>query len=214
MLKGIVFDLDGVLVSTDEFHYKAWKKIADENGLRFSREMNNKLRGVSRMASLEIILKENNIELPTEEKERLCEEKNGIYRSSLSSLSKDDVDEDVFKMLKDLKEHGLKLALGSSSKNARLILDKTGLAPYFDKIVDGTMISHSKPHPEVFLTGAELLGLSVDECAIVEDAEAGIDAGKAGGFLTFGIKEAAKYQRTDVPVKGIKDLEKQILIRI
>lgn len=210
MLEGIIFDLDGVLVSTDEYHYKAWKKIADDNGWIFNRKINERLRGVSRMDSLEIILKENNVSLSEEEKERLASQKNEIYRESLKNLNSDSVDKDIVPMLKDLHENGLKLAVGSSSKNTKFILERIGLTPYFDAVADGNVITHSKPNPEVFLKAAEMIGLKPAVCAIVEDAEAGIDAGKNGGFLTFGIQGASEYKRTDVPVTDISDLWKKI----
>lgn len=210
MLEGIIFDLDGVLVSTDEYHYKAWKKIADDNGWIFNRTINERLRGVSRMDSLEIILKENNVSLSEEEKERLASQKNEIYRESLKNLNPDSVDKDIVPMLKDLHENGLKLAVGSSSKNTKFILERIGLTPYFDAVADGNVITHSKPNPEVFLKAAEMIGLKPAVCAIVEDAEAGIDAGKNGGFLTFGIQGASEYKRTDVPVTDISDLWKKI----
>lgn len=210
MLEGIIFDLDGVLVSTDEYHYKAWKKIADDNGWIFNRKINERLRGVSRMDSLEIILKENNVSLSEEEKERLASQKNEIYRESLKNLNPDSVDKDIVPMLKDLHENGLKLAVGSSSKNTKFILERIGLTPYFDAVADGNVITHSKPNPEVFLKAAEMIGLKPAVCAIVEDAEAGIDAGKNGGFLTFGIQGASEYKRTDVPVTDISDLWKKI----
>lgn len=210
MLEGIIFDLDGVLVSTDEYHYKAWKKIADDNGWIFNRKINERLRGVSRMDSLEIILKENNVSLSEEEKERLASQKNEIYRESLKNLNPDSVDKDIVPMLKDLHENGLKLAVGSSSKNTKFILERIGLTPYFDAVADGNVITHSKPNPEVFLKAAEMIGLKPAVCAIVEDAEAGIDAGKNGGFLTFGIQGASEYKKTDVPVTDISDLWKKI----
>lgn len=214
MLEGIIFDLDGVLVSTDEYHYKAWKKIADDNGWIFNQKINERLRGVSRMDSLEIILKENNVSLSEEEKERLASQKNEIYRESLKNLNPDSVDKDIVPMLKDLHENGLKLAVGSSSKNTKFILERIGLTPYFDAVADGNVITHSKPNPEVFLKAAEMISLKPAVCAIVEDAEAGIDAGKNGGFLTFGIQGASKYRRTDVPVTDISDLWKKIKERI
>lgn len=214
MLEGIIFDLDGVLVSTDEYHYKAWKKIADDNGWIFNQKINERLRGVSRMDSLEIILKENNVSLSEEEKERLASQKNEIYRELLKNLNPDSVDKDIVPMLKDLHENGLKLAVGSSSKNTKFILERIGLTPYFDAVADGNVITHSKPNPEVFLKAAEMISLKPAVCAIVEDAEAGIDAGKNGGFLTFGIQGASKYRRTDVPVTDISDLWKKIKERI
>ena len=174
--KAIIFDLDGVLVCTDRYHYLAWERIARELGIPFDDKLNNALRGVSRMESLEIILKNGNLVLDEKEKIALAEKKNNLYRNYLEVLDSASVITNVPGILKHLKTMGIKLAVGSSSKNARLILQKTGLSPYFDVVVDGTDIAQTKPHPEVFLKAAELLGTSAEETLVVEDAVAGIEA--------------------------------------
>ncbi len=192
MIKAIIFDLDGVIVFTDEYHYLAWKSLADSLGLPFDRERNNLCRGVSRMESLDIVLGEKKDSYTPEEKLRFAEQKNGIYREFLQKMSPGDVAGDVLQALQQLKEEGYLLAIGSSSKNAKLILRQTGILDRFDAVSDGTNISHSKPHPEVFLKAAEMLGLPPEGCAIVEDAEAGVKAGLAAGMLTFAIGDARK----------------------
>lgn len=207
MVKGLIFDLDGVIVFTDKLHYKAWKCVADELGVYFDEEINNRLRGVSRMDSLEIILERyHGKELSSREKEQIAEKKNTVYRSLLESMSHHDVSVCVRETLGELHNRGFKLAIGSSSKNAKFILEKVGLFHVFDAISDGTNITKSKPDPEVFLKAAEYLGLSPMECAVVEDAYAGIDAAKAGGMFAIGIGEASGYDKADWKIKEFGEL--------
>ncbi|MCR5331368.1 MAG: beta-phosphoglucomutase [Lachnospiraceae bacterium] len=206
MKQGVIFDLDGVLISTDEMHYKAWKSIADELGIPFGHTENNLLRGVSRMASLDIILNLGNLVLSEKEKEALAERKNNRYVALLQSLTPDVVTAEVRDTLALLHKRGIKTAVGSSSRNAKLILRLTDLEKYFDAVSDGTNISRSKPDPEVFLKGAEFLGLSPDDCAVTEDAVAGIDAANAGGFYSIGIGDAAAYEKADARITSISEL--------
>ena len=206
-MKAFIFDLDGVIVFTDRFHYQAWKKIADQMGIYFDEEINNRLRGVSRMDSLDIILERYEGEpLSQEKKEALAEEKNAFYRSLLESMTPADVTQEVRDTLKELRRRGYKLSLGSSSKNAKFILERVGLQDAFDAISDGTNISKSKPDPEVFLKGAEFLGVEPTECVVVEDAFAGIDAAKAGNMLAAGIGDARDYEKTDYRLNTFADL--------
>lgn len=208
-VKGIIFDLDGVIVFTDKFHYQAWKKIADKKEIYFDEKINNRLRGVSRMDSLEIILEQYHGEMLTnEQKEELAEEKNGIYRELLKTMTSDDVSVEVRETLAELRKRGYKIALGSSSKNAKFILKQVKLSDAFDEISDGNNIVKSKPDPEVFLKAAEFLGIDPTECAVVEDAYAGIDAAKAGGMLAAGIGDAASYSKVDISLEHFKDLLK------
>lgn len=206
MIKGIIFDLDGVLLSTDQFHYLAWKEIADKFSIPFSYEINDRLRGVSRMDSLEIILSYSKETFSDAEKEEMADEKNSIYRTFLQKMTSKDVDNKVRDILTKLKNEGYKLAVGSSSKNTNLILEKTDLLKYFDAVSDGNNISKSKPDPEVFLKASEFINLKPSECAVVEDAVSGIDAGNSGGFITFGIGPASKYEKTKYPIKELSDL--------
>lgn len=206
MIKGIIFDLDGVIISTDKYHYEAWKAIADKEGIYFDEEINNRLRGVSRMASLEIILEKANKIYTDEEKQALAEEKNNIYRSLLSNLSPKDLPKDVKQAIKKLYEDGYHLAIASSSKNTKYILERLDITNAFDIIIDGSMIVNSKPDPEVFLLAQKGLGYTSRECIVVEDAKAGIDAAKAGNFLAVGISDASKYEKTDYPINSLLDL--------
>lgn len=207
-MQGIIFDLDGVLLSTDEMHYEAWKSVADELGIAFDLSVNNRLRGVSRMESLEIILEKSERSFSQEEKEALATRKNDRYRTLLGSLTPDAVASEVRSTLAALKERGLKLAVGSSSKNAKYILSLTDLAHFFDAVSDGTNITHSKPDPEVFLKAAAFIGLKPEDCYVVEDATAGIDAACAGGFTSIGIGDAAAYGRTEIPIQSLTELLK------
>lgn len=208
MVKGIIFDLDGVLVFTDAFHYQAWKEMADRIGVYFDEEINNRLRGVSRAESLEIILERSQVAYTQEEKNALMEEKNETYKTLLDTMTPADVTDDVRSTLKELRNRGYRLSLGSSSKNAKLILKKTDLTDLFDAISDGTNITKSKPDPEVFLKGAEFLGLQPEECAVVEDAYAGIDAAKAAGMTAVAIGDATGYEKADYKMEKLSDLLK------
>ena len=184
----VIFDLDGVLVSTDELHYQAWKKLADELGITdFNREDNVRQRGVSRMASLEVVLEKGDKEYSEEEKVEMAERKNDYYKEMLQSLDDSAVLPGAFDTLKMLRDRGILTAVGSASKNAPLILEKTGLLPLIDKISCGLDVTKSKPDPEVFLVAASKLELTPENCLVVEDAKAGIDAAKAGGMKSLGV---------------------------
>lgn len=185
--KGVIFDLDGVICFTDRFHYQAWKKLADRLGIYFDETINNRLRGVSRMASLEIILEKADYAYSQEEKEAFCEEKNASYRELLKTMSPADLSDEVKATLVELRQRGYKLAIGSSSKNTKFILERIGLGNFFDAIADGNDITHSKPHPEVFLKAASALGYFPQNCLVVEDALAGIQAAKAGGMAAAAL---------------------------
>ena len=166
----IIFDLDGVICYTDEYHYRAWKAIADNNGIPFDRTINNRLRGVSRMASLEIILEKSACPFSDAEKEALAAQKNEIYKQLLSEMTPDDLPKEVKRTLDTLREKQYLLAIGSSSKNAPFILQQIGLGGYFDAVSDGNNITHSKPDPEVFLKAAQMLNVAPSRCLVVEDA--------------------------------------------
>lgn len=204
----VIFDLDGVICFTDKYHYLAWKALADEERIYFDEQINNRLRGISRMESLEIILEKASKTYTDEEKETMAKKKNDIYRELLMQMSPTDLSEDVAKTLKKLKNDGVKIAVGSSSKNARTILNQIGLGNFFDQISDGNNISNSKPDPEVFQKAAEMLEIEPENCLVVEDARAGIAAAKAGGFDCAGIGEAAKDTDTTYPIQKISDLLK------
>ena len=206
MIKAVIFDLDGVICSTDRYHYQAWKQLADELGVFFNEEINNRLKGVSRMESLDIILEKSNKKYPIEEKQKLATKKNDTYRNLLKNMNDHDVSSDVLKTLYFLERNGIKTAIGSSSKNTMFILERIGLDNYFDAIADGTQISKSKPDPEVFLLAAKKLHLEPKDCVVVEDAKTGIDAANAGGFISVGINDAANYSETKYRIKKVSDV--------
>ena len=200
MIKAVIFDLDGVIVSTDDCHYRAWKRMADEEGIYFDREINNRLRGVSRMASLDIVLEMANREYSEDEKQALAEKKNNYYKKLICELTPNDILPGAMETLEELKKNGIKIAIGSSSKNTPIILKQIGLDTYFDAISDGNNITHSKPDPEVFLKAAEMLGVAPEHCMIVEDADAGIEAGKRAGMKTLSVHGAkgADFETEDL----------------
>lgn len=206
----VIFDLDGVICSTDQYHYLAWKEIADNEGIYFDEEINNRLRGVSRMGSLEIILERASGTYTEEEKTAMAEKKNESYRKLLEQMTPADLPEDVAKTLKSLKAKGIKTAIGSSSKNTPVILNQIGLNDAFDAVSDGNNITKSKPDPEVFIKAAEMLREAPANCLVVEDARAGIAAAKAGGFDCAGIGEASEDADTVYPIQKISDLLKII----
>ncbi len=205
-IQGVIFDLDGVICFTDHYHYLAWKAVADQEDIYFDKEINNRLRGVSRMDSLNIILERAKKEYSEEEKKNLAFQKNEIYKQYLNNMNEKDVSEDTLITLKELKAKNIKIAIGSSSKNTKLILEKIGLLDCFDAICDGNDISKSKPDPEVFLKAAEMLHLKPEHCLVIEDASAGIEAAKAGNFTAVGIGDAHDYAKTDYPITKLKDI--------
>lgn len=192
-IKAILFDLDGVVLSTDHYHYLAWKKLADELGISFTVEDSERTRGVSRMESLEIVLeKYTGKPFTDEEKLAFATRKNDDYRIYLRQMSPADVADEVRDTLKELRRRGYRLAIGSSSRNARFILEQTEMTPYFDAIADGTDITKSKPDPEVFLKAAEFVDTAPANCAVVEDAFAGMEAAVGGGMLPVAIGSATE----------------------
>lgn len=190
--KAVLFDLDGVIVTTDECHYKGWKKLADEEDIYFDRTINQRQRGVSRMESLEVLLEKAEKEYTESEKNEMAERKNNYYREYIKSLTPDDILPGVMDFCTMLRENGVKLAIGSSSKNTPTILEGIGLESYFDGVADGNQITKSKPDPEVFLLAAKLVGVDPSDCLVVEDAEAGVEAALAGGMDVLGVGDAVK----------------------
>lgn len=188
---GVIFDLDGVIVSTDNCHYLAWKRMADEEGIEFDRRINERLRGVSRMESLAIILEKAVKEYSEEEKQALAARKNGYYVELIGSLTASDILPGAMETLNLLREKNIRIGIGSSSRNTPIILKQIGLDHFFDAVADGNAIKNSKPDPEVFLLGARLLDLEPAHCLVVEDADAGVQAALAGGMRVLGVGSAA-----------------------
>ena len=204
--KAVIFDLDGVICHTDEYHYLAWKAMADSLGVPFDRKINDRLRGVSRMESLDIILEKYNGTLSQTEKEALAEKKNELYRQYLSRMSPADLNDEVRSTLNCLDGMGLLLAIGLSSKNAPFILRQIGLDGFFDAVSDGNNITRSKPDPEVFLKAAQMLGLEPAQCLVVEDAVSGAQAGHAGGFQVACLGDAAAAGAGDHDLASFSEL--------
>lgn len=201
--KAVIFDLDGVIVSTDDYHYRAWKSMADEEGIYFDREINERLRGVSRMESLEIILEKTEKTYTDEDKNQMAEKKNSLYRELLNELTPKDILKGVMKVLEDLKENNIKIAIGSSSKNTPMILAKIGLDNYFNAVADGNEIKNSKPDPEVFLLAAKKLEVAPEDCLVVEDADAGVEAALAGNMKVLAVGYASSNPKADYKFKDL-----------
>ena len=215
MYKGLLFDLDGVIVDTAKYHFLAWKQLADELGINFTIEDNERLKGVSRMASFEIILEIGGRTMTQEEKEANCAKKNAIYVEYIKKLDKSEILPGVEAFLTDARAKGYKTALGSASKNSRLILDRLQITGLFDEIIDGTKVSKAKPDPEVFVKGAEALGLAESECIVFEDAVAGVQAAHNGGMKAVGVGSPEILKEADYVIPGfdglvIDDLVKKI----
>ncbi len=205
--KAIIFDLDGVICHTDTYHYEAWKSLADMLGIYFDEIINNRLRGVSRMESLEIILERyEGAPLSQQQKEKYAEEKNNIYKELLKNMTPNDLDKEVKETLETLKRHSFLMAIGSSSKNAKFILNQIGLGNFFDAVSDGNNIQYSKPNPEVFLKAAKYLNINPKDCLIVEDARSGVAAAIAGDIDCAGIGEASACKGVSYSLESFKDI--------
>lgn len=210
-ITSVIFDLDGVICHTDCYHYLAWKQLADKLGIYFDEEINHRLRGVSRLQSFEIILEKYDREMDIKEKEKAADEKNQIYRKLLLQMSPGDLDPGIKQTLEALREKGYLLAIGSSSKNTPLILEKIGLSHFFDAVSDGNNITYSKPNPEVFLKAAKYLKAAPENCLVVEDAVVGLQAAKTAGMVTAAIGDAAlKSGSADYSLNAFRDLLKYL----
>lgn len=205
-IRAIIFDLDGVICSTDRYHYLAWKALADRLDIPFDEQKNKLLRGVSRMESLEIILGDRSSHFSEQEKWELAEEKNRIYREYLQTMRPSDLSEDTRYALQTLRKRGYLLAIGSSSKNTRQILTQLGLEHFFDAVADGTQITRSKPDPEVFFLAASLLDISPEQAIVIEDAESGVQAAETGHFRVIGIRSRENDPNSDITIKKLSDL--------
>lgn len=202
-IRACIFDLDGVIVDTAVYHYRAWKRLANELGFDFTEEDNEKLKGISRVQSLELILGWGGVEKTPAEKLELATRKNSWYVEMIQAMTPDEILPGAKEFLREVKAAGLKSALGSASKNSGLILERTGLLPLFDVIIDGNVVSASKPDPEVFLKGAEALQIPPQQCVVFEDALAGVQAARAGGMKVVGIGSQEVLSDADVVVSGL-----------
>lgn len=211
---GFIFDLDGVIVDTAGYHYLAWKKLADQLGIEFNEEQNERFKGVSRKRCLEILLELGGLQVSQQQFDSWLAEKNEDYLSYINEMDSSEILPDVTKVLNYLKDRQIPMALGSASKNARPILEKVKLLPYFNTVVDGNEVSKAKPDPEVFLRAALDLGVSPEDCVVFEDAVAGIEAANLAGMTSIGIGDPeilgdADYtfrDFTEIDLNFIKDL--------
>lgn len=212
MIKGLLFDLDGVVVDTAKYHYLAWKQIADELNISFTLKDNELLKGVSRERSFEIILELGSRIMTSEEKKEYCYRKNKIYLEYINKMTEEEILPGVKEFLTDAKKNGYKIALGSASKNANTILNNIKMRNYFDVIVDGEKVSKAKPNPEVFTKGAYELGLKNEECIVFEDSTAGIDAAHNGNMLAVGIGKKEDLPKADMHLCGFKGIKIEKII--
>lgn len=214
MIKACLFDLDGVIVDTAKYHYIAWRELAKEMGFDFTENDNERLKGVSRMASLDILLEIGGIELNQEEKEKLATRKNEHYLSFILKMQPDEILPGAREFLEMCRENGIATALGSASKNAMTILNRLELTHLFDAIVDGNKTAKAKPDPEVFLKGAEELGVEASQCVVFEDAEAGVEAALAAGMKCVGIGSPDILSKADLVISGLDQMEIQRLTNL
>ncbi len=213
-MKACIFDLDGVLVDTAKYHFIAWKRLANDLGVDFTEHDNEQLKGLSRDASLDYILSKTSIKATASEREVWKERKNNWYLELVNQMPEDEVLPNCKELLSDLKSNNIKIALGSASKNAKLILDRVNITKYFDAIIDGTKTSKSKPDPEVFLLGAKEINCLPSECIVFEDAISGIRAAKSGGFFSIGIGDKEVLTEADVVKPDLTSLNYEQLVKI
>ncbi|MEC0368373.1 beta-phosphoglucomutase [Paenibacillus chibensis] len=213
-IRACLFDLDGVLVDTAKYHYLAWKRLAEELGFDFTEQDNERLKGVSRMASLDILLGIGGLNLDEETKLALAEKKNAWYVDYISRMDESEILPGALAFLQELKAEGIRIALGSASKNAMTILNNTHMVPYFDAIIDGTKTASAKPDPEVFLLGAQELKVDPAECVVFEDAEAGIEAAIRAGMRSIGVGSKATLGRADDVVSSLQEMSASRLMKL
>ncbi|MFO7815459.1 MAG: beta-phosphoglucomutase [Halanaerobiales bacterium] len=211
-LKGFIFDLDGVVTDTAEYHYLGWKKLADEEGMKFDREFNEKFRGVSRMECLDLLLEANGRQVTSGKRKELAERKNNYYREYLKNITKDNLLEGIEKILSRLKDKGYKLAIASASKNTSIVVEKLNIKEMFDTISDGYSVKKTKPAPDLFLHTAEKLDLEPEQCIVFEDAEAGVDAAIAANMTAVGIGPEGRVGHAHYRFDSVQDIELEKII--
>ena len=211
-IKAVIFDLDGVITDTSEYHYQAWKRLADEEGIPFNRDDNDKLRGVSRGECLKILL--NGKQISAEQFQEMMDRKNEYYVELLRQMTSENILSGAKEIVLELKRRGIKIAIASVSKNTRTVLQGTGIEDLFDVIVDGYSVKNTKPAPDIFLFAAKELGVKPKDCAVVEDAEAGIDAALAGNMLPIGIGPEERAGKAQYRFEKIGDITLTKLLEI
>ncbi len=206
-IKGFIFDLDGVITDTAEYHYLGWQQLADEEGLEFDREFNEKFRGVSRMRCLDMLLAKNNRTVTSKERNELADRKNKYYQKYLENITKDNLLEGIEDILNTVKKEGYKMAIASASKNTETVVKKLNIRNMFDTISDGFSVEKTKPAPDLFLHTADKLGLKPEECVVFEDAKAGIDAALVANMIAVGIGPEERVGHAHYRFDNVKDVQ-------
>lgn len=217
MIEACLFDLDGVIVDTAKYHYEAWKRLADHLEIPFTEEDNEKMKGISRIDSLELILELGQKELSDRDKQKYCATKNTWYLDMVQRMSKEEILPGVEELIRELQSNDIRIGLGSASRNAPKILDLVGLTSSFETIIDGNAVENSKPHPEVFLKGAEALDVAPSRTIVFEDSAKGIDAAKTGGFIAVGLGQEEHLGHADLVLPSLdgvrlSDIKEQLSI--
>lgn len=214
LISAVIFDLDGVIVDTAHYHFLAWKRLAKELGFDLTKEQNERLKGVSRMQSLEIVLEVGGISLSQHDKERLANQKNTWFNDYIERMAPEEIFPGVRQLLQKLRAKGVKVGLASSSKNARTVIQVLHIGNEFDAVVDGTMITHSKPDPEIFLLAAEKLHTAPENCLVFEDAEAGIEAALRAGMKCIGVGSVDQLGKANKVISRTADFQPDMLERL
>ncbi len=209
-IRAWIFDLDGVLTDTAEYHFLAWKRLAQEEGIAFTRKDNERLRGISRLESLQLLLRGQSVS--REKMQEMLERKNGYYRQFILQMSKEDILPGALELIEELRGRGYVLAVASSSKNADLVMGKLGLKGFFVAVSDGHSVERAKPAPDIFLHAAKSIGVEAGACVVIEDAESGIDGALAAGMLTVGIGPLSRVGRADFCYPSVKDINVEDIV--
>lgn len=211
--EGVIFDLDGVIVDTAKYHFLAWKRLAEELDIEFTKEDNERLKGVSRMACMDIILELGNREMEAEEKKALTDKKNNWYLDYVNNMDASEILPGSIEVINTLKEMGIKISIGSASRNAKTILEKVGLMDTFDFIADGNVVTRAKPDPEVFEIAADEMGVSYDKCIVFEDSEAGIEAANRINMLSIGVGKKENLPESDMIISGLDEIDIESVVK-
>ncbi len=206
-IKGLIFDLDGIITDTAEYHYLGWKQLAEEEGMEFDRDFNEKFRGVSRLECLDLLLEKNNREITFEKRKRMAERKNNYYNEYLKTIDRNNLLDGIFDILQRSKRAGYKMAIASASKNTKTVIEKLDIGDMFNAISDGYSVKKTKPAPDLFLHTAKKLNLKPEECVVFEDAKAGIDAALAANMTAVGIGPESRVGHADYRFDSVKDID-------